>query len=185
MQWSSEEMFSWRSTIPPPRGGDDDDDDNNNIEMMDRDDDDDGGDDDTDADIAECESASLAGPPPGIPPPVGSPSSSYSVVGSVAHTLASTALDGVVRAVAHWRVLLLGQFAAFVLAIAGGSNDVLALECGVSAPGTYNAFGYALVGILGAILVRGDMRREKTARRRSAGAGGLGGWASCSVLIVT
>ncbi len=162
MQWLSEEMFNRRAN----RNDDD------NFEMTDRDDgigmtttanEDDDDDEDNnnhnnDYEDINFESASLAG--------MDSQHHSrhqgttMSVVGSIAHTLTSTAYDGIVHTVAHWRVLLLGQFVALVLAMAGGTNDVLAIECDISAPGTYNAFGYAIVGVFGAMLVRVDMRRE-------------------------
>ena len=38
---------------------------------------------------------------------------------SLAHTLTSTIADGLVHTVAHWKVLLLGQGVAFILAVAG------------------------------------------------------------------
>lgn len=79
---------------------------------------------------------------------------------SLAQTVVSTIADGLVHSVAHWRVLLLGQGIALVLAVAGGTNEVLAVECGTSAPSTYNAFGYALIAILGGILHRRDMKKN-------------------------
>ena len=74
--------------------------------------------------------------------------------------LTSTIVDGIVHTVAHWKVILLGQIISIILAISGGTNDVLALECGVSAPSTYNALGYTLVAILGGIQWRRSNRRN-------------------------
>ena len=85
-------------------------------------------------------------------------SESPSGVASIAHTLTSTIADGLVHTVAHWKVLLLGQSIALVLAIAGGTNEILAVECKVSAPSTYNAFGYSLIAIFGGIMLRRDMK---------------------------
>ena len=72
-----------------------------------------------------------------------------------AHTIhtaiTSTIADGLLHTIAHWKILLLGQCISILVAIAGGTNDVLALECGVSAPSTYNALGYALVAMVGFI----------------------------------
>jgi hypothetical protein len=42
-----------------------------------------------------------------------------SIVGSVAMTITSTIVEGVVHTVAHWKVLLLGQAISLVLAAAG------------------------------------------------------------------
>ncbi|KAL7460073.1 hypothetical protein ACHAXS_000539 [Conticribra weissflogii] len=79
---------------------------------------------------------------------------------SLAQTITSTIVDGLVHTVAHWKVLLLGQAVSIVLAIAGGTNEVLSLECEVSTPSTYNAFGYFVVGIFGAILLKRDERKK-------------------------
>jgi solute carrier family 35 protein F1/2 len=58
---------------------------------------------------------------------------------------------------------LLGQAISIILAVAGGTNEVLAEECNVSTPAAYNMAGYALVAILGAIMLRKDMKRDKAA----------------------
>ena len=79
---------------------------------------------------------------------------------SLAFTITSTIVDGIVHTVAHWKVLLLGQAVAIVLAIAGATNEVLSLECRVSAPSTYNAFGYCLVGIVGGFLLKRSERKR-------------------------
>jgi solute carrier family 35 protein F1/2 len=84
-----------------------------------------------------------------------------SVVGSVAHTIASTIVDGLVHAVAHWKVLLLGQAISLVLAGAGASSEIMSLECGVSAPSTYNASGYFLVALFGAMAFRKESKKRQ------------------------
>lgn len=50
-----------------------------------------------------------------------------------------------------------------MLAIAGGTNEMLALECGVNAPSLYNAAGYSLICIFGGIIM---FRRDKRNNRR-------------------
>ena len=77
------------------------------------------------------------------------------------HTLTSTIADGIVHTLAHWKVIVLGQSISIISAIAGGTNDVLALECGVSAPSTYNALGYMLVSIVGYIQLRRNRNNRK------------------------
>lgn len=72
-----------------------------------------------------------------------------SVVGSVAFTITSTIVDGLIHTVAHWKVLLLGQAISLVLAGAGASNEVLDTECGVSTPSLYNALSYGIVALFG------------------------------------
>ena len=86
---------------------------------------------------------------------------SASAVGSLAHTVATTLADGLAHTVAHWKVLLLGQLISFILALAGATNDLLSMECQVSAPSTYNAFAYSLIAIFGGILLRRDTKRER------------------------
>lgn len=83
---------------------------------------------------------------------------SASAVGSLANTITSTLVDGLAHTVAHWKVLLLGQAVSLVLAIAGGTSEVLSLECGVSAPSTFNAFGYLVVAIFGGCALRKEQR---------------------------
>ncbi|KAL3793131.1 hypothetical protein HJC23_005633 [Cyclotella cryptica] len=83
-----------------------------------------------------------------------------SVVGSVALTITSTIVDGFVHTVAHWKVLLLGQAISLVLAAAGASSEILSLECGVSAPSTYNASGYFLVAFFGAMAFRKESKKR-------------------------
>ncbi|KAL3822121.1 hypothetical protein ACHAXA_011899 [Cyclostephanos tholiformis] len=150
------------------------DDNNDDVEMTDRDIDignttttivNDDDDDDDDDDDVEDESIVIVAIviiiTGGGASSIAASSARSSVVGSIAHTLASTAHDGIVNAVAHWRVLLLGQSVALAMTIAGGTNDVLEIECDISAPGAYNAVSYALVCAFGAMLVRVDMRRGK------------------------
>ena len=84
-----------------------------------------------------------------------------SIAASLAQTLVSTMETGVVHAIAHWKVLLLGQGVAIVLAIAGATNEILATECKVSAPSLYNACGFATVGLFGAIKFRIDARKSR------------------------
>ncbi|KAL7539318.1 hypothetical protein ACHAWF_006373 [Thalassiosira exigua] len=86
-------------------------------------------------------------------------SASASAAASLARTVTSTIVDGVVHTVAHWRVLLLGQGVSLILAVAGGTNEFLAVECGVSAPSTYNAFGYSIIAVVGAFLHRRDTKK--------------------------
>jgi solute carrier family 35 protein F1/2 len=83
-----------------------------------------------------------------------------SVVGSVAFTITSTIVDGLVHTVAHWKVLVLGQAISLVLAAAGASNEILDSECGVSAPSTYNAFAYGIVAVIGLIPFRKESKRR-------------------------
>ena len=84
-----------------------------------------------------------------------------STVASIARTVVSTINDGIVNTVAHWKVLLFGQCVAFVLAVAGGTNEVLHFECKVNAPSTYNTFGYSLIAIWGCCMLRRDMKKDK------------------------
>lgn len=89
-------------------------------------------------------------------PPVGS----TPTVVSMAHTLTSTLVEGISHTLAHWRVILLGQAVSFILAIAGATNEVLATECGVSAPSTYNALGYSVIAVFGCIKLRRDRKND-------------------------
>lgn len=82
-----------------------------------------------------------------------------SVVGSVAFTITSTIVTGLVHTVAHWKVLLLGQAISLVLAAAGASNEVLDLECGVSTPSTYNAFAYGIVTLFGLVAFKRESKK--------------------------
>jgi solute carrier family 35 protein F1/2 len=83
-----------------------------------------------------------------------------SVVGSVAFTITSTIVEGLVHTVAHWKVLLLGQAISLVLAAAGASNEILDLECGVSTPSTYNAFAYGVVTLFGLVAFKRESKRR-------------------------
>ena len=67
-----------------------------------------------------------------------------SVVGSVAFTITSAIVDGVIHTIAHWKILVLGQAISLVLAAAGATSEILDMECGVSTPATYNGFAYFL-----------------------------------------
>jgi len=86
---------------------------------------------------------------------------SASFVQSISHTVASTLVDGLVHTVAHWRVILLGQGVALILAVAGATNEILSMECKVSAPSTYNAFGYCTIAIFGAFALKREERLNK------------------------
>ena len=86
---------------------------------------------------------------------------SVSIVQSVAHTVTSTIVDGLVHTIAHWRVILLGQTVSLILAVAGATNEILSMECKVSAPSTYNAFGYCTIAVLGAFALKREERLLK------------------------
>jgi len=88
-----------------------------------------------------------------------------SAVGTLAHTVTSTLAEGIVHTISHWKVIALGQSVALILAVAGATNETLALECGVSAPSTYNAFGYSLTCLLGLILLKKEERDEKNQKK--------------------
>ena len=88
---------------------------------------------------------------------------------SIARTIASTINDGIHRTVAHWRVLLLGQAVAFILAVAGATNEVLAVECGVNAPSTYNLFAFTIVAVSGAALIKIQDRLARKRGKEDAG----------------
>ena len=120
-----------------------------------------GEDDDYDADGNGQNHIGLSSP---LPPPMPVSPNNLESASTIAHTintLTSTIADGIVHSVAHWRVILLGQATSIMLAIAGGTNDILALECGVSSPSTYNALGYTLVAIFGFVQLRRNNARKK------------------------
>mmetsp|Transcript_2644 Transcript_2644/g.5920 ORF Transcript_2644/g.5920 Transcript_2644/m.5920 type:complete len:560 (+) Transcript_2644:277-1956(+) len=87
---------------------------------------------------------------------IASHASSSVVSSSVLTVVTSTLVDGISNTISHWKILALGQCIAFSLAIAGATNEVLALECGISVPSTYNAFSYGLIAIFGGMLVCRD-----------------------------
>eukprot|EP00986_Skeletonema_menzelii_P006442 scaffold2430_cov146-Skeletonema_menzelii.AAC.14 len=86
---------------------------------------------------------------------------SASLVQSIAHTVTSTIVDGLVNTAAHWRVILLGQVVALVLAVAGASNQILDTECSVSCPFVYNVFTYCIIAVFAAFALK---REEKLKR---------------------
>ena len=87
---------------------------------------------------------------------------SASLVQSITQTVTSTIVDGLVHTISHWRVILLGQGIALVLAVAGATNAILSMECKVSAPSTYNAFGYCIIAIFGAFALKREEKLNKT-----------------------
>lgn len=89
---------------------------------------------------------------------------SASLVQSIAHTVTSTLADGLAHTIAHWRVILLGQGVSLILAAAGATNEMLSMECKVSAPSTYNMFGYFIICIVGGLALK---REEKLNKRRA------------------
>lgn len=86
---------------------------------------------------------------------------SASLVQSIAHTVTSTIVDGLVNTAAHWRVILLGQGVALVLAIAGASNQILDTECSVSCPFVYNVFTYGIIAIFAAFALKREEKLNK------------------------
>lgn len=50
---------------------------------------------------------------------------------------------------------------SLILAVAGATNEILSMECKVSAPSTYNAFGYCTIAVLGAFALKREERLLK------------------------
>eukprot|EP00985_Skeletonema_marinoi_P005872 scaffold2557_cov139-Skeletonema_marinoi.AAC.5 len=86
---------------------------------------------------------------------------SASLVQSISQTVTSTIVDGLVHTASHWRVILLGQGVALVLAVAGAANEILSMECTVSAPSTYNFFTYSIIAIFGAFALKREEKLSK------------------------
>lgn len=53
---------------------------------------------------------------------------------------------------------------SLILAAAGATNEMLSMECKVSAPSTYNVFGYCIICIFGGLALK---REEKLNKRRA------------------
>lgn len=95
-------------------------------------------------------------------PAVRSSGDSASLVQSIAHTVTSTLVDGLAHTLAHWRVILLGQGVSLILAFAGATNEMLSMECKISAPSTYNVFGYCIICIVGGLALKREEQRNKS-----------------------
>ena len=74
---------------------------------------------------------------------------------TIANSVVSTVVDGIHHTIAHWKVLLFGQFISFCLALSGAASEELNAACDVSIPLTQTTVVGVVLMFLGAIRMKG------------------------------